>query len=131
MDDVPYPGYDYNGSIMKPLGVVVPVNEKHGSSERKSMIIIIVLSCITIFVLFIGAAWLYLLKCRPFVQKPEHFPDDSILSSSKPSGIIFTAISALVLCYFIIIISILFYIEHMLDYKNFGILLILSKKFDF
>ncbi|XP_028789779.1 receptor-like serine/threonine-protein kinase ALE2 [Neltuma alba] len=88
MDDVPYPGYDYNGTIMKPLGVNVPVNGKHGSSERGSMIIIIVLSCITVSVLFIGAAWLYLLKCGSCVQQPEHIPDDSILSSSKPSGAI-------------------------------------------
>ncbi|KAK4267312.1 hypothetical protein QN277_024109 [Acacia crassicarpa] len=88
MDDVPYPGYDYNGTIMKPLGVVVPMNEKHRSSERGSIIIIIVLSCITVSVLFIGAAWLYLLKCGSCVQQPEYIPDDSILSSSKPSGAI-------------------------------------------
>ncbi|KAF7814141.1 receptor-like serine/threonine-protein kinase ALE2 isoform X1 [Senna tora] len=39
-----------------------------------------------VFVIFIGVAWLYLLRCGPCVKEPEKTPDASVLSSSKPSG---------------------------------------------
>ncbi|XP_057455235.1 receptor-like serine/threonine-protein kinase ALE2 isoform X2 [Lotus japonicus] len=83
IDDGPNPGHDNNGMMMKPLGVDVSKKEKEGSNGR--MIFIIVLSSITAFVLFIGLAWLCMLKCGTYVHKKEQVPDGLILSSSKQS----------------------------------------------
>lgn len=88
MDDGPYPGYHNNGTLIKPLGVDVDVPMKNKQGNGRGMIIIIALSCFTVSVLFIGIAWICLLKCGYCVQEPEQFPDASVLSSSKPSGII-------------------------------------------
>lgn len=84
IDDGPNPGHDNNGMMMKPLGVDVSKKEKEGSNGR--MIFIIVLSSITAFVLFIGLAWLCMLKCGTYVHKKEQVPDGLILSSSKQSS---------------------------------------------
>ena len=84
IDDGPYPGRDNNGTIMKPLGVDVSRKTKGGSNGR--MIIVIVLSSVTAFVLFIGLAWLCLLKYSSCVIEQEQVPDVLISSSSKQSG---------------------------------------------
>ncbi|TKY64369.1 Receptor serine/threonine-protein kinase ALE2 [Spatholobus suberectus] len=83
IDDGPNPGHDNNGMMMKPLGVDVPKKKKEGSNGR--MIVLIVLSSVTAFVLFIGLAWLCLLKCRAYVHEQETVPDSLISSSSKQS----------------------------------------------
>ncbi|KAK7255593.1 hypothetical protein RIF29_29006 [Crotalaria pallida] len=83
-DDGPYPGQDNNSAMMKPLGVDVSRKKKEGSGGR--MIVIIVLSSITAFVLFIGLAWLFLLKCSSCIFKLEQVQDVLISSSSKQSG---------------------------------------------
>lgn len=84
IDDGPNPGHDNNGSMMKPLGVDVSKKKNEGSNGR--MIVIIVLSSVTAFVLFIGLAWLCLLKCRTYVHENESVPDGLISSSSKQSS---------------------------------------------
>ena len=84
IDDGPNPGHDNNGMIMKPLGVDVPKKKKEGNNGR--MIVIIVLSSVTAFVVFIGLAWLCLLKCRSYVHEHEPVPDGFISPSSKQSS---------------------------------------------
>ncbi|KAL2337960.1 hypothetical protein Fmac_012406 [Flemingia macrophylla] len=83
LDDGPNPGHDSDGMMMKPLGVDVSKRKKEGSNGR--IILIIVLSSITAFVLFIGLGWLCLLKCRDYVHEHESVPDVLISSSSKQS----------------------------------------------
>ncbi|CAJ1955416.1 unnamed protein product [Sphenostylis stenocarpa] len=80
----PYHGQDNNGTIVKPLGVDVSRKQKEGSGGR--MGIMILLSSFTAFVLFIGVAWLFLLKCGSCTIEPEHIPDAKIPTSSKLSG---------------------------------------------
>ena len=69
---------------MKPLGVDVSGKKKEGGGGR--MVIMIELSSFTAFVLFIGVAWLCLLKCDSCTLEPEQIPDVKIQSSSKRSG---------------------------------------------
>ena len=76
IDDGPNPGHDNNGTIMKPLGVDVPKKKKEGNNGRM----------IVIFVVFIGLAWLCLLKCRTYVREHKPVPDGFISSSSKQSS---------------------------------------------
>ncbi|KAK7294343.1 hypothetical protein RJT34_17232 [Clitoria ternatea] len=84
IDGGPNPGHDNNGAMMKPLGVDVSKKRKEGSNGR--MIVIIVISSVTALVLvFIGLAWLCLLKCRSCVREHENAPDGLISSSSKQS----------------------------------------------
>lgn len=81
IDDGPNPGRDNNGMMMKPLGVALPNKEKEGSNGR--MIFIIVLSSITAFVLFLGLAWLCLLKYSCCTHQHEHVSDSLMSTSSK------------------------------------------------
>jgi len=69
---------------MKPLGVDVPKKKKEGSNGR--MIVIIVLSSVTAFVVFIGLAWICALKCCGYVHEHKPVPDGLISSSSKQSS---------------------------------------------
>ncbi|RYR40429.1 hypothetical protein Ahy_A09g046184 isoform B [Arachis hypogaea] len=85
IDNGPYISGDNNGTIMKPLGVDVSRKTK-GESNNGRMIVVIVLSSVTAFVIFIGLAWLCLLKYRSCVIKPEQGPDVLISPSSKLSG---------------------------------------------
>ncbi|KAI4355510.1 hypothetical protein L6164_004274 [Bauhinia variegata] len=82
IDDGPFPGHDNNGTMMKPLGVDVTKRKKEGSGRNKT--IIIVLSSFTAFVLFLGFAWLCLLKFGLCANKPEKILNAS--HSTKPSG---------------------------------------------
>ncbi|WJX86399.1 hypothetical protein P8452_68713 [Trifolium repens] len=82
IDDGPNPGRDNNGMMMKPLGVAVPKKEKEGSNGR--MIFIIVMSSITAFVLFLGLAWLCLLKYSCCIHQHEQVSDSLKSPSSKP-----------------------------------------------
>lgn len=84
IDDGPNPGRDNNGMMMKPLGVDVSKKDKEGSNRR--MIVIIVLSSITAFVVLIGLAWLCLLKYTSCVHEHEQVPDSLLSSSSKQSS---------------------------------------------
>ncbi|TKY48261.1 Receptor serine/threonine-protein kinase ALE2 [Spatholobus suberectus] len=84
IDVEPYPGHGNNGTIVKPLGVDVSRKKKEGSAGR--MVVMIVLSSFTVFVLFIGVAWLCLLKRGSYTLEPEQIPDVKIPSSSKQSG---------------------------------------------
>ncbi|XP_027906457.1 receptor-like serine/threonine-protein kinase ALE2 isoform X1 [Vigna unguiculata] len=83
IDDEPNPGHGNNGMMMKPLGVDVPKKKKEGSNGR--MIVIIVLSSVTAFVVFIGLAWICALKCCGYVHEHKPVPDGLISSSSKQS----------------------------------------------
>ncbi|KAG2380204.1 uncharacterized protein HKW66_Vig0169830 [Vigna angularis] len=83
IDDEPNPGHDHNGMMMKPLGVDVPKKKKGGSNGR--MIVIIVLSSVTAFVVFIGLAWICALKCCANLHEDKPVPDGLISSSSKQS----------------------------------------------
>jgi len=84
IDVEPYPGHDNNGTIIKPLGVDVSRKQKEGSGGR--MLIMIILSSFTAFLLFIGLAWIFLLKCGSSTLEPGHIPDAKISSSSMRSG---------------------------------------------
>jgi len=84
IDVKPYSGHDNNGTIMKPLGVDISRKQKEVSGGR--VVIVIILSSFTAFVLFIGFAWLFLLKCGSCNLEPEHILDAKIPSSSKQSG---------------------------------------------
>ncbi|KAG5016150.1 hypothetical protein JHK85_022286 [Glycine max] len=84
IDVASYPGHGNNGTIVKPLGVDISGKKKEGGGGR--MVIMIELSSFTAFVLFIGVAWLCLLKCGSCTLEPEQIPDDKISSSSKQSG---------------------------------------------
>ncbi|KAF1898492.1 hypothetical protein Lal_00032072 [Lupinus albus] len=84
MDDGPNPGRNNNGAMMKPLGVDVSRKKKEGSDGR--IVVVIVLSSITAFVLFIGLVWLCLLKCSSYVLKSKQPPEVLISSASKVSG---------------------------------------------
>ncbi|XP_028188151.1 receptor-like serine/threonine-protein kinase ALE2 isoform X3 [Glycine soja] len=84
IDVEPYPGRGNNGTIVKPLGVDISGKKKEGGGGR--MVIMIVLSSFTAFVLFIGVAWLCLLKCDSCTLEPEQIPDVKIQSSSKRSA---------------------------------------------
>ncbi|XP_044496878.1 receptor-like serine/threonine-protein kinase ALE2 isoform X2 [Mangifera indica] len=79
-NDGPYDSGDNSGQAIKPLGVDIPRRKKGGLS--RSMIVVIVLSSFTAFVLCCGIAWLLLLKCGASKQNPHAF----ISSPSKPSG---------------------------------------------
>ncbi|KAK7381755.1 hypothetical protein VNO80_00302 [Phaseolus coccineus] len=83
IDDEPNPGHDNNGMMMKPLGVDVPKRKKEGSNGR--MIVIIVLSSVTAFVVFVALAWICALKCCAYVHEHKPVPDGLISSSSKQS----------------------------------------------
>ncbi|KAG4955471.1 hypothetical protein JHK85_041851 [Glycine max] len=85
IDVEPYPGRRNDGTIVKPLGVDVSGKKKEGSGGR--MVIMIVLSSFAAFVLFIGVAWLCLLKCGSCTLEPEQIPDVKIPFSSKRSGL--------------------------------------------
>lgn len=84
IDDGPKPVHDNNGMMMKPLGVDVSKKEKEGNNGR--LIFIIVLSSVTTFLLFIGLAWLCLLKYSSCVHEDEKVSDGLIPSSSKQSS---------------------------------------------
>ncbi|XP_027334657.1 receptor-like serine/threonine-protein kinase ALE2 isoform X2 [Abrus precatorius] len=83
IDDGPNPGYDNSGTAIKPLGVDVSKNKKEGSNGR--MIVIIVLSSVTAFVVFISLAWLCLLKYHSCANERKEIPDGLIRSYSKQS----------------------------------------------
>jgi hypothetical protein len=82
IDDGPNPGRDNNGMMMKPLGVAVPKKEKERSNGR--MIFIIVMSSITVFVLFLGLAWLCLLKYSCCIHQHEQVSDSLKSPAVKP-----------------------------------------------
>lgn len=84
IDDGPKPGRDNNGMMVKPIGVDVSKKEKEGS--HGSMTVIIVLSSVTAFVLFIGLAWLCVLKYSSCVYEHEQISDGLTPSSSKQSS---------------------------------------------
>ncbi|XP_047176643.1 receptor-like serine/threonine-protein kinase ALE2 [Vigna umbellata] len=84
IDVEPYTGHDNNVTIIKPLGVNVSRKQKEGSGGR--MLIMIILSSLAAFVLFIGLEWLFLLKCGSSTLEPGHIPDAKMSSSSKRSG---------------------------------------------
>ncbi|XAR67629.1 Non-specific serine/threonine protein kinase [Bertholletia excelsa] len=83
IDDHPYPGNNNDGAAIKPLGVDVPEIKKDGS--HGSLVVVIVLSSVTAFVVCIGISWFLLLKCGCIYQSQEN---SHILMSSheKPSG---------------------------------------------
>ncbi|XP_030969448.1 receptor-like serine/threonine-protein kinase ALE2 isoform X1 [Quercus lobata] len=84
IDDGPYAGHGNNGRIIKPLGVDVPRRKKEGLSG--SMISLIVLSSFTVLIIFVGLAWLFVLKCGSCVHHPEKNSHSLMSSPTKPSG---------------------------------------------
>lgn len=84
IDDLPaYPGNE-NGMTIKPLGVDVSRMRKKGIA--RNMIIVIVISSVTAFVMCMGFIWLMFLKCECSTQSPEQPPHILISSQGKPSG---------------------------------------------
>ncbi|XP_058750324.1 receptor-like serine/threonine-protein kinase ALE2 [Vicia villosa] len=81
IDDGPNQGRDNNGMMMKPLGVAIPKKKEEGSNGR--MVFIIALSSVTAFVLFLGLAWLCLLKYSSCIHQHEKASDNLMSSSSK------------------------------------------------
>nr|KYP58374.1 Serine/threonine-protein kinase PBS1 [Cajanus cajan] len=84
IDAEPDPGRGNNGTMVKPFGVDVSRKKKEENGGR--VVIMIVLTSFTVFVLFMGVAWLCLLKCSFCNLEPEQVPDVQIPSSSKQSG---------------------------------------------
>ncbi|KAM3245923.1 receptor-like serine/threonine-protein kinase ALE2 [Capsicum annuum] len=85
IDDLPvYPGNEYGGTTIKPLGVDVSKMRKKGIA--RNMIIVIVISSVTAFVLCMGFIWLMLLKFGCLSQPPEQPPHILISSQGKTSG---------------------------------------------
>ncbi|XP_059458884.1 receptor-like serine/threonine-protein kinase ALE2 isoform X2 [Corylus avellana] len=84
IDDGPYAGHENNGRIIKPLGVAVPRRKKNGLGG--SMIIVIVLSSFTAFIICVGLACLLLLKCGYGAQRSKQIPHALISSPKKSSG---------------------------------------------
>ncbi|CAN4086944.1 unnamed protein product [Withania somnifera] len=85
IDDLPaYPGNENDGMTIKPLGVDVPRMRKKGIT--RNMIIVIVISSVTAFVMCVGFIWLMFLKCGCSTQSPAQPPHILISSQGKPSG---------------------------------------------
>ncbi|XP_019194469.1 PREDICTED: receptor-like serine/threonine-protein kinase ALE2 isoform X2 [Ipomoea nil] len=84
VDDLPYPTNDNNGRTIKPLGVDVPRIGKNGIG--KNMIIVIVLSSVTAFVVCIGVIWILWLKYGCCTYRPVQTPHVLISSQGKTSG---------------------------------------------
>lgn len=84
IDDLPaYPGNE-NGMTVKPLGVDVSRMRKKGIA--RNMIIVIVLSSITAFVMCMGFIWVLLFKRRCYAQSPEQPSHILASSQGKTSG---------------------------------------------
>lgn len=84
ISDRPNPGTDSDGRSIKPLGVDVPRRRKNAIG--RNIVIVIVLSSITTFVVCIGFVWLLLLKCGYFTSLPQQNPHVSIVSNGQTSG---------------------------------------------
>ncbi|KAG8380096.1 hypothetical protein BUALT_Bualt07G0158100 [Buddleja alternifolia] len=84
IDAQPYPGSRNDDGPLKPLGVDVPRRRKNDSS--KNMVIIIVLSSVTAFVVCMGFILLFLSKCGCFSSLYRQSQQDLISSNGKPSG---------------------------------------------
>ena len=84
IDDGPHARQDNHGAAIKPLGVDVPRRRNDGLG--RSMIVVIVLSSITAFVICLGIVWLLLLKCGPHVHQPGDTPQTLISSTAKLTG---------------------------------------------
>ncbi|XP_059303099.1 receptor-like serine/threonine-protein kinase ALE2 [Lycium ferocissimum] len=85
IDDLPvYPGNGNDGRTIKPLGVDVSRMRKKGIA--RNMIIVIVLSSFTAFVVCVGSIWLLLFKRGCCSQSPEQPPHILISSQGKTSG---------------------------------------------
>ncbi|XP_031104932.1 receptor-like serine/threonine-protein kinase ALE2 [Ipomoea triloba] len=84
VDDLPYPTNNNNGRTIKPLGVDVPRIRKNGIG--KNMIIVIVLSSVTAFVVCIGVIWILWLKFGCCTYRPVQTPHVLISSQGKTSG---------------------------------------------
>lgn len=84
IDDLPaYPGNE-NGMTVKPLGVDVSRMRKKGIA--RNIIIVIVLSSITAFVMCMGFIWVLLFKRRCYAQSPEQPSHILASSQGKTSG---------------------------------------------
>ncbi|KAK4361817.1 hypothetical protein RND71_017058 [Anisodus tanguticus] len=85
IDDISaYPGNENDGRTIKPLGVDVSRMRKKGIA--RNMIIVIVLSSFTAFVLCMGFIWLLLFKRGCCAQSPNQPPHILISSQGKTSG---------------------------------------------
>ncbi|KAJ8535858.1 hypothetical protein K7X08_034259 [Anisodus acutangulus] len=85
IDDLPaYPGNENDGRTIKPLGVDVSRMRKKGIT--RNMIVVIVLSSFTAFVLCMGFIWLLLFKCGCCAQSPKQPPHILLSSQGKTSG---------------------------------------------
>ena len=59
-----------------------------------SMISLIVLSSSTVLIIFVGLAWLFVLKCGSCVHRPEKNSHSLMSSPTKPSGTSFPPYSS-------------------------------------
>lgn len=84
IDQQPYPGNNRDGSRIKPLGVDIPRPKKNGMG--RNMIIVIVLSSVTAFVVCVGVTWLLSLKLRGRTDQPVQPPHNLAPSQGKASG---------------------------------------------
>ncbi|KAL2555074.1 Protein kinase superfamily protein [Forsythia ovata] len=85
IDDQPYSGSTEDGDPIKPLGVNVPKTRKDGTG--KTMVIVIVLSSVTAFVVCMGCIWLLLLKCGCCSCLTKKSPQGLISLEGKSPGV--------------------------------------------
>ncbi|CAI9766131.1 unnamed protein product [Fraxinus pennsylvanica] len=85
IDGQPNSGSTDDGGPIKPLGVDVTRTRKDGTG--KTMVIVIVLSAVTAFVVCMGCIWLLLLKCGCFSCLSKKSPQGLISLEGKSSGI--------------------------------------------
>lgn len=85
IDDRPNSGSTDDGGPIKPLGVDVTRTRKDGTG--KTMVIVIVLSAVTAFVVCMGCIWLLLLKCGCCSCLSKKGPQGLISLEGKSSGI--------------------------------------------
>ncbi|CAA2974664.1 receptor-like serine threonine- kinase ALE2 [Olea europaea subsp. europaea] len=85
IDDQKNTGSTDDGGPIKPLGVDVPRTRKDGTG--KTMVIVIVLSAVTAFVVCMGCIWLLLLKCGCCSCLNKKGPQGLMYLEGKSSGI--------------------------------------------
>ncbi|XP_047341092.1 receptor-like serine/threonine-protein kinase ALE2 isoform X2 [Impatiens glandulifera] len=84
IDGQPLPNSGKGGSAIKPIGVDIPRKQKDGSVRIS--VILIILSCVTFFVVCLGTAWFLLVKCGCVFQPAIPSKVPIIPSQENPSG---------------------------------------------
>ncbi|GMH14231.1 hypothetical protein Nepgr_016072 [Nepenthes gracilis] len=80
----PYPSNGNPGSLPKPIGVDIPRSRRKGIS--RSLLLVIILSSFTAFTIFMGIAWLLILKYKRSAHHKEEAAPSIMSPVSIPSG---------------------------------------------